>query len=422
MTAPPAGVPRRAQLVSAPFGSGVAWLVNVLLELDVRMTHHGFQQDHWLDTESGEELRPEAFAHLRWHLPSLLERRSFTFLEELEVLWEHRLSFARSPARRTILFTRDPRDAVYSLYRRNYEGKLTFRRYLERPDVWPDHFPGLFGLPPAETWALFHLFWLAVSEVSPVLLVRFEDMRADALGQVRGVLEFLGLERDDAAIERALAASTFERARAGMEQLEEETGGTFRTARAGKVGEWEEAFAPEELAAFRGLAEVAMVELGYPELPEETPPPTSGIWQQDDLLERALPATRAALKLARQHYAEGDAARAEGILRASVDHAGSELHSRFAAAGMLVALRWTESVFSATRRVSRPAQIAFDHWTLLMHSFVEAPEIQRVLLGATDSEDPHSTEAAFRPGMYARTRTSKPATPAVATTDGRQPA
>ena len=42
------------QLVSAPFPCGVAWLVNVLLELGIRTTHRGpaYEGQHWVRDET----------------------------------------------------------------------------------------------------------------------------------------------------------------------------------------------------------------------------------------------------------------------------------------------------------------------------------------------------------------------------------
>jgi hypothetical protein len=141
-----------AQIVSPPFACGVAWLINALLELDIKVTNAGFNPGHWIDTDSGSQLSAKALKHLVWHLPALHQRQLFKFPESLEVEWEHRLDFASGEPRPTILFVRDPRDAVYSLYRRNYEKDRSFISYLNRPDVWPDHFPNLFQ-------ALFYLFF-----------------------------------------------------------------------------------------------------------------------------------------------------------------------------------------------------------------------------------------------------------------------
>lgn len=252
-----------AHLVSPPFSCGVAWLVNVLIELNIKTTNASFEPGHWDDQGVQSSISEAALDHLRWHLPALHHKHSFEFEQNLEVIWEHRLTFPRVAEGPVILFVRDPRDAIYSMYKRNYVDAFTYLEYLRRPDIWPQHFPGLFKLPPADTYAYFCLLWMAMAKTMNVNVVRFEDMRADPVTVVKGILSILGSEREEKEIERALEASTFEKARVAMQACEKDTGRQFLTARQGNVYEWRKTHSNEELDCMEGPASYLMHKLGY---------------------------------------------------------------------------------------------------------------------------------------------------------------
>ena len=183
------------QIVSPPFACGVTWLINILLELNLKTTNLAFIEDHWLsDHQNTLKIGPKAHNHLRRHLPILSEKNSYQFEENKEIFWEHRLDMA-STMRPTILFIRDPRDAIYSMYLRDYK-HFAFSEYLLRPDKWPAHFPNLFDLPPSDTMALFCLFWRQLKNTIPLHIVRFEDMRANPVKEIGKILVFLKVKRN----------------------------------------------------------------------------------------------------------------------------------------------------------------------------------------------------------------------------------
>lgn len=297
---------RELQIVSAPMPSGMTWLINVLLELGVRCTHAGPRSDHWIETEEGTRISPAAQAHLRRHLPIMSEARPLVFQPGVEIFWEHRLDHARRLDRPTLLFVRDGRDAVYSHFRRFAEPDQRFLDFLRRPDCWPDHFPGLFGLPAPATWACFHHYWLALREAMDVQVVRFEDMREDALRECRRALTFLQIPRDDQAIRAALERSTFARAREAAERARREAGSATETVRRGQVGEWREVYGSEELVCFAGPARDLLARLGYDTAAIDSVCPI----KERGLLDTNLadPPDRIAQEWARRIFPEHDAA------------------------------------------------------------------------------------------------------------------
>lgn len=254
---------RDVQIVSPPFSCGVAWLINALLYLDIRVSNAGFEPGHWQAVGDAWRMSESAETHLKWHLPVLHERQSFRFPEAIDVRWEHRLDFASGEMRPTILFVRDPRDAVYSLYRRNYAENMSFVSYLNRPDEWPHHFPGLFQMPPLESYAYFCWYWLAMGEAMPVKLIRFEEVKTAPVRVLREVLQYLGVERSEAQIHAAIESSGFEQARLAMEKMEATTGKAFKTARKAQVGEWRTSYSILARASVRKLTKTLIRHLGY---------------------------------------------------------------------------------------------------------------------------------------------------------------
>ncbi len=365
--------PREIQIVSAPFSCGVAWLINVLLELGIRTTNQAFMADHWTNHESHVEMGPKSYNHLRWHLPVLQERKEFFFHPDLEVLWEHRLDFARHPERPTILYVRDPRDAIYSLYCRNYAKELTFIDYLRRPDVWPDHFPGMFSLPPAETWAYFNLFWLAMREAMNIHIVRFEDMRADPVRVTGEILRFIGVKAEEKDVCRALERSTFEKARSAMENTARQTGESFQTARRGKIGEWREVYNPDELACFSGPAQYCMEQLGYCASRQDHRLDIHSSSAPANSLPSAHPVVEQAISL----FQKGDRETAEKLLwGALAEDSGS---SCLTLRSSLRALEWTNAIFSDRELNTPQAGQAFHLFKSLNERFASSSSIRRML-------------------------------------------
>jgi len=257
---------REVQLVSAPMPCGVGWLVNVLLELDIQATNASpnYKDHHWQTDEQGRtRFHPKAAAHLKWHLPVLRTDRHFMFERDVHVRWEHRLDMAREP-RPTILFTRDGRDAVYSHYRRHHSDSSSFEDFLKEPCTWPDHFPDLFDLPPAESWALFNYIWLEMASVMPVQVVRFEDAKENPQQVVQQVLQFLGVHRSSGEITLALENSSYEKAMAQEQSTSTELNQSIRgNHRRGKAYEWKGHYTPAQLNAFSGLADEVLDRMGY---------------------------------------------------------------------------------------------------------------------------------------------------------------
>lgn len=259
--------------------TGAGWLANALLELGVRATPYG---GHWQREAEGERLEPlERRQLLNWHLPALARAPGLHFEAGSEVFFEHRLGLAHYPARPTILFVRDLRDAVFShLIQQLYVRRLdwTPERLLlriDQPEVWKQATPHLFELPAPDSLAYFYFFWLCWPR-ERLLIVRFEDTKRDPIGQLRRVLDFLHLSRSESQLAQAVAASDLKQFQALRDRMQQLTGRTLMINRRGVIGEWREAlptaFQSAFLQRFVGPAAAALMTLGYA-LDELPPPP-----------------------------------------------------------------------------------------------------------------------------------------------------
>ncbi len=378
---------KQYQIVSAPFPSGVTWLVNVLLELGIRTTHVApdYRTDHWLPKGRTDEINPKAYNHLRWHLPVLQDRTDFEFEQDLEVFWEHRLELARFADRPTILFVRDPRDAVYSLYKRDYAEHYTFHQYLSQPATWPYHFPAMFRLPPSETWAYFHMFWLGMQRQMPVKVVRFEETRARPIEIMDDLLALLGVSRSRQQVQAAVERSSFDRAKSAMETVEQQTGRRFQTVRKGKLGEWKETYDEGALRHFEGPAAYAMQLLGYPLSEEQHGEQLSAT---SSLLELEPEAdTLDVLVQAKEVYRQGALLRALAMLTQAAGGCDDPSEA-LAIASAITSLLWTSYVFSPALATSPQGQLAFDSFYRINQHFGWWRPVQAALLETVSLDNP----------------------------------
>jgi hypothetical protein len=154
--------------------------------------------------------------------------------------------------RRVILLVRDPRDVIVSLYHqmsgRRGEDVGALDEFVDRP---AGGFASLLA---------FYDAWAGALDVpAAVLVVRYEDLHADPVAQLRRVLAFLGVQDVDAAtVDDAVAYGSF----ANMRRLEEAgtsastrlrpVGDAYKTRR-GRVGGHRDELAPEQVARLDAL-------------------------------------------------------------------------------------------------------------------------------------------------------------------------
>ena len=190
-----------------PCGSG--WLGNCFLELGISLW-----KPWGLDTsKKWERIGPFRYRYiqgpspLQQTLPALVTGREFTFRPHPVPRFSHQWPLICPNQKRIVFFVRDPRDALYSEWRRQQaNGRLaegtSFTAFLNSPYY---HYPFSFRDYPL----LFLRLWKNVLGGQKHLVVRFEDYKADANATLKKVIKFLGLKVSASEIQRATDLSDF---------------------------------------------------------------------------------------------------------------------------------------------------------------------------------------------------------------------
>jgi len=287
------------QIVSAPFLCGAEWLVNVLHAMG---------------------------------LPSRIN---------------HRLDFARNTHQPSILLTRDGRDAVHSHYHQHHAESMSFKDYLLTPEEWPEHFPGLFKLPPAETWGLFNLYWLEMAKITNVQVIRYEDTQTHPLQVVQEVLQFLNVHRKPDAINDAISNSSIENSRPQKQ---------FNRSH-------------HKTANFNGIAYEALTQLGYEPVPSSSSQADCQkhrtiLSENDDKIRHAIKSGK--LTIASQRLLE------------QAMQADDESH-RISVLAERTAVDWTHRIFNIELCRSKTANIARHRFAQLLSQHAENKPVYELL-------------------------------------------
>jgi hypothetical protein len=94
--------------------------------------------------------------------------------------------------------------------------------------------------------------------------VRYEDLLAEPVGEVRRLLEFLGADSDEEVARRCVEAASFEQLSGGRPQGEEDSSSFYRK---GIAGDWKNHFTEEDRRVFNEEAGELLIRLGYEEGP-----------------------------------------------------------------------------------------------------------------------------------------------------------
>jgi hypothetical protein len=167
------------------------------------------------------------------------------------------LIMATLPKSRLLVLLRDGRDVVDSELAGNLSGSWV-----------PSVFPGAVGIAPGERLDFVRQSahkWLWRTEVSerayrlhrgPKKLVRYEELRADPVGRLGEIFDWLDLSRDDAQVRDLVRRHDFD----AMPPQQRGPASFFRAARSGG---WRENLSDEEIRAVAEILEPKLATLGY---------------------------------------------------------------------------------------------------------------------------------------------------------------
>jgi estrone sulfotransferase len=161
--------------------------------------------------------------------------------------------------KKVIYIVRDGRDVMVSAYHYYFlQLEISFLDFLQM-NTWPS------------PWHLHVLSWLNNAQRLALLLVRYEDLLKNPFQQLNKIADFIGLNKSDDKIERAVNHSSFN-ALAKMEANQTDSRlkqmGCSRFFRSGKAGQWRNFFGKEHKDVFKPLANPVLLRLGYINNPE----------------------------------------------------------------------------------------------------------------------------------------------------------
>ena len=222
--------------------SGASWLLNCFLELDIKICHKPVVDSVWRNASARSDpchmwrADGDAFVLMRkadmikkW-IPALSNRERFHFRGDAEVEYVQDFAEDRHDDHAAIFFVRDPRDALYSMYRRA-RPELDFESYLRIPNARS-------LLDRIENWSAQVRSW---QQLAGCRFYSFEDYKADAQALLARIIGDLGIARSHQEIVRAASESTFEKAKMAEATYRLEYPHDDVVAnRAGKIGDWRE--------------------------------------------------------------------------------------------------------------------------------------------------------------------------------------
>jgi len=161
--------------------------------------------------------------------------------------------------RRAVYLVRDPRDVALSEYA--YQTALGLVN--DNLDDYVQKFVTR-GVNPFACWRDHVESWLS-APLGPeqLLIIRFEDLRADSFQTLVQIVEFLGLTPDETRIRAAIANNTVEKMRAKEKETPQRASAKGRFIRSGSAGGWRNSLSPAQVQFFGQHAADAMERLGY---------------------------------------------------------------------------------------------------------------------------------------------------------------
>ncbi|SMY09151.1 sulfotransferase domain-containing protein [Flavimaricola marinus] len=228
--------PRKITFASPAEPSGASWLINCLIELGIRVDHRPATTKLWRGRadatfwrQDGDRfsLDPRAEVMGKW-IPALVMHDSFHFRTDVIVDYRQDLPLRTDDLGTVILFLRDPRDALYSMFRRQ-SPDLSFEEHCNLPN------PATL-LPAPDHWLLHAESWRALAGGRVYL---FKAYKTDATALLSRILGDLDLHYTPDQVDAAVAASGIEQARAAEALYKARNPGDIEVAnRAGLVGDW----------------------------------------------------------------------------------------------------------------------------------------------------------------------------------------
>lgn len=252
---------RKVIIVSPREPSGATWLINCCLELSI-LIYRVSEANMW--RKEGEEyfLCSNENILKQW-LPALTHYNSFTFRQDIEIEWVHDWPKKKFMRDRILYFVRDPRDALYSRFKRE-NPDLSYAEYA----AFLDHQSLLNKI---DNWYFFNKCWLARDHIK---FFRFEDYKKNPGALLKNILNYIGIDASENEILNAVERSSFEKAKETERAYKEERMYTCHPLhpeekqvinRGGTIGSWKD-LQNEDAMVTKAIEDVCrdvLIEFGY---------------------------------------------------------------------------------------------------------------------------------------------------------------
>jgi Sulfotransferase domain len=200
---------RESHLLVSPIEpSGITWLINCLLELNLACYPGDSFHKVWKQGAGHSYSLRQDFFYLKQWLPVLSNKIEFTFAPDILFEWTHDFPKMHHSKRQTVFMIRDPRISFNSRFLREKE---SFPSY----DAFLNYFDSRLLIKNTERAFLFYDTWKLFA--NPMFL-RFEDYKRDPISTLESVLNYYNLSFGKDAIEQAVSESTFEKAKVGEDK------------------------------------------------------------------------------------------------------------------------------------------------------------------------------------------------------------
>ena len=209
-------------VISSELPCGTSWLASTLLECDCPIWNP-WNVDMSLEWKHlGGTAYEYFYPGNPWSrvLPGLVSGRRFNFHTTPVPRFSHATPGHWPLASKLILFVRDPRDALYSAWRRWQKLQPDAMAF----EQWVSQIDATWGVPRAAAYLLHLATWKHYAELhhTAYRVIRFEDVKANARAEFRRLQDFLP-ERlaalTEQQIERALNRSTFAAVKSVEDQM-----------------------------------------------------------------------------------------------------------------------------------------------------------------------------------------------------------
>lgn len=244
----------KVYLISPKEPSGITWLINCLLELGIKVYRNN-ANSMWVLNEDGTYKLSEKENILKKWLPILSKKNRFKFVDGLEAEWTHDWPLKKYADQKSIFFTRDLRDSLFSRYKRE-NPNISYFDFARIPDQNT-------LLNKIDNWVLYNYLWKALN----VPIYRFEDYKKDDLLLLNTILKDIGVTFDEEKIKSAALESTYKKAvQSEKEYLINNLDTKETINRVGKANEWMETNDSDRIKINQIIEQkgpIILKELGY---------------------------------------------------------------------------------------------------------------------------------------------------------------